>query len=155
MKEFKAIMLHNFQIAEKDVVNIFQAIDANHDDEIHYSEFLAAMLSTRIKVNDKLVDSTFRNFDKDLSGYITADNLRDAFGNAFEGQGVEHLLQEADVSRDGRISYPEFAAYVRGTPVQQNGPRLSYVPRKPSRNLQNTAKRTEVEGVQQPCCSIM
>merc|ERR1711964_320525 len=87
--ELRDLMVRKFSVAEADVVKIFNAMDANHDDEIHYSEFLAAMLSTKIEVNDKLLDSTFRNFDKDLSGYITADDLRNAFGNTFDGQNVE------------------------------------------------------------------
>jgi hypothetical protein len=121
-------MVSKFHASEDDVLSIFQAMDANHDDEIHYSEFLAAMLPTRMTLNDNLLDTTFRHFDTDLSGYITVDNLRDAFGSTFEGEAVERLIGEADPSGSGHISYPDFAAYVRGTPINSQTVQISYPP---------------------------
>jgi calcium-dependent protein kinase len=156
-KELKAVMVHKFNVPENDVYSIFETMDANHDDEIHYSEFLAAMLSSKIEVNDRLLDSTFRNFDKDLSGFITADNLRDAFGDSFEGKEVEALLKEARPAQDGRISFSEFAAHVRGTPLADKSVQLSYPPGCPPPGLKvgKELKEIEVTGPQQQCCSIM
>jgi calcium-dependent protein kinase len=155
--ELRAVMVNKFSVRDADVVNIFQAMDMNHDDEIHYSEFLAAMLSTRVEVNDQLLESTFRNFDKDLTGYITIENLRDSLGSAFEGQQVETLLEEVDVLKEGRISFPEFAAYVRGTPVESQSVQLSYPPGMPPVAPKRVKSRQDerVEVVQQPCCNIM
>jgi calcium-dependent protein kinase len=145
LKELKTMMVQKFKVAESDVVNIFNSVDANHDKEIHYSEFLAAMLASRIELNDKLLDNTFRNFDKDLTGYITSENLLDAFGADFEGVGVDTLVQEADVLKDGKISFPEFKAYVRGIPVDTQDTKAPYVVE---------IDRTEAS-MQQKCCSIM
>jgi calcium-dependent protein kinase len=156
--ELRDLMVRKFLVAEIDVVNIFNAIDANHDDEIHYSEFLAAMLSTKIEMHDKLLDSAFRNFDKDLSGYITVDNLQDAFGNTFDGQNMESLIKEADTSQDGQISFPEFVAYVRGTPIASQSVQLSYPPGCPPESLQVAKPKTRdiADGAaDQKCCSIM
>jgi calcium-dependent protein kinase len=150
--ELRAVMVNKFSVRDADVVNIFQAMDVNHDDEIHYHEFLAAMLSTRIEVNDKLLQSTFRNFDKGLTGYITIENLKDSLGNDFEGQQVETLLEEVDVLKEGRISFPEFAAYVRGTPVESDCVQLSYPPGIPPDTVEAVER---VEVVDQKCCSIM
>jgi calcium-dependent protein kinase len=114
--ELRSLMVEQFHVADDDILAIFRAMDITHSDEICYSEFVAAMLSTRIGLHDKLLDVAFRNFDQDLSGYITADDLRQTFGNTFEGDNVESLLQEATSSANG-VSYSEFAAFVRGTPV--------------------------------------
>lgn len=119
LAELQEAMVLVHGVSERDVTDIFKAMDANHDNEIHYSEFLAAMLSTRIDSTSAHVGNAFRNFDKDLSGYITADNLRDAFGNTFEDKQVESLLNEADFLGDGRISFSEFVAFVCDLPFEQ------------------------------------
>merc|ERR1712039_20657 len=93
---------------------IFDTIDTNSDQEIHYSDFLAAMISTRIQLNDGLLKNAFARFDKDSSGYITVDNLREVLGDQFEGTEVSRLLKEADLLGDHRISYDEFVAFLRG-----------------------------------------
>merc|ERR1719235_2859566 len=95
-------------------MEIFDALDTNHDDEIHYNDFLAAMVSTRIAVHDDLLKQAFRKFDLDNTGYITVDNLKEVLGEHHEGEDVENLLKEADFTHDGRISYDEFVAFVKG-----------------------------------------
>merc|ERR1711865_301114 len=92
------------------------ALDANHDDEIHYSEFLAAMLSTQTDLRLEHVASTFRDFDEGLSGYITTDNLHSVFGDTlFEVKQVEILLEGHP---DGRICYNQFVSLVCDVPLR-------------------------------------
>jgi calcium-dependent protein kinase len=159
--ELQSLMVQKFGTSEEDILHIFRAMDANHDDEIHYSEFLAAMISTRMDMDDKLLDTAFRNFDTDLSGYITADNLRYAFGDAFEGEAVECLIGEADLSGCGHISYPEFAAYVRGVPIHSQEIQLSYPPGgSPRAQSRSATSKADVaieqeRAAQQACCNIM
>mmetsp|Transcript_28912 Transcript_28912/g.79662 ORF Transcript_28912/g.79662 Transcript_28912/m.79662 type:complete len:542 (+) Transcript_28912:109-1734(+) len=111
--EFKKVLEDRFHVSDEQAMATFSALDANNTDEIHYSEFLAAMCSTRIALHDDLLKQTFRRFDTDNSGFITASNLKEVLGEAFEGQQVEHLLAEADVTRDGRISLEEFLNYMK------------------------------------------
>merc|ERR1712150_106951 len=59
--------------------------------------------------------------DTDRSGYITVDNLRCVLGEEFDGVKVEQLIDEADLLQDGRVSYPEFVAYLRGDPLEAHG----------------------------------
>jgi len=115
--ELKTALESKFQVPDEEAQIIFSALDSNHDDEIHYSDFLAAMVSTRIKLHDELLSSTFQRFDVDNSGFITTDNLREILGNNFEGQAVETMVAEADQLKDGRISYAEFVSYLRGDPL--------------------------------------
>jgi len=117
LSELKAVMEEKFHVSDEEAVQIFSALDSNHDEEIHYSDFLAAMVSTRIKLHDSLLSTTFRKFDMDNTGYITADNLREILGDTFDGEEIEKLVAEADQLKDGRISYPEFVAYLRGDPL--------------------------------------
>jgi len=119
VSEWKDLMVSQLGVLDVDAADIFDAVDAHHDREIHYSEFLAAMLSTRADLHNQHLSETFRNFDTDLSGYITAENLRENLGNFFEGKPVESLVKEADFSMDGRVSFQEFSLFMRGTPLDR------------------------------------
>lgn len=103
--------------SEAEIQGVFTALDSNGDREIHYSDFLAAMVSVKITLHDELLAAAFDRFDADGSGCITNDDLREVLGETFEGEAVEALLREADHNGDDRVSYPEFAAYVRGAPL--------------------------------------
>eukprot|EP00440_Ansanella_granifera_P052025 gb/GFBE01056403.1/.p1 GENE.gb/GFBE01056403.1/~~gb/GFBE01056403.1/.p1 ORF type:complete len:554 (+),score=146.17 gb/GFBE01056403.1/:1-1662(+) len=118
LAELKKVLMDKFHISNEETLSIFNAMDTNHDEEIHYSDFLAAMVSTRIALHDDLLKSAFKRFDTDSSGYITPENLREVLGETFEGEHVEQLMAEADMLKDGRISYEEFVAYLRGDPLQ-------------------------------------
>lgn len=97
------------------------ALDSNSDEEIHYSDFLAAMLNTQqIAIHDSLLKQGFQKFDVDSSGFITVDNMIDVMGSAYQAEEVKDLMKEADLVKDGRISYPEFVAYITDTPLNQN-----------------------------------
>lgn len=116
--ELKKVLDDKFQIPSEEIQSIFQAMDHNHDEEIHYSDFLAAMVGARIAMHDDHLKSAFKKFDVDNSGYITKENLREVLGESYEGETVDELMREADLLKDGRISYPEFQAYLTGQPLE-------------------------------------
>jgi calcium-dependent protein kinase len=117
LQELREVLVNKFHIKDAEVSEIFHALDTNNDEEIHYSDFLAAMVSTRIAVHDDLLRQAFNKFDVDHSGYITVANLKEVLGEHHEGDDVEKLLAEADFTHDGRISYAEFVSYIKGTPL--------------------------------------
>ncbi|KAI3716464.1 hypothetical protein L1987_67362 [Smallanthus sonchifolius] len=63
--------------------------------------------------NDDHLRQAFHHFDKNKNGYIEFDELKDSL---FEDQNsnneklVNDIIHDADLDKDGRISYPEFAA---------------------------------------------
>jgi len=118
LNELKAALEDKFHVPDEEARAIFSALDSNSDEEIHYSDFLAAMVSTRIKLHDGLLQHTFRRFDTDNSGYITKENLQEILGDSCDD--VDKLVAEADMLKDGRISYPEFVAYLRGDPLDEH-----------------------------------
>jgi calcium-dependent protein kinase len=99
---------------EKEVRQMFDTLDFNSDEEIQYSDFLAAMLNTRIQLSDSLLLSAFKRFDADHSGYITVDNVQTVMGHTFDAKKARALIREADHTMDGQISYQEFVMYVTG-----------------------------------------
>merc|ERR1712048_717550 len=120
LAELKKILTEKFHVPDDETAQIFNALDSNQDEEIHYSDFLAAMVSTRIQLHDDLLRSAFKKFDTDSSGYITVENLREVLGDSFNGEEVEKMLAEADQLKDNRICYGEFVTYLRGDPLPEH-----------------------------------
>jgi len=115
LQELSDVLTMQFGVSNEETLAIFASMDSNKDQEIHYSDFLAAMVSTpRLSLNDDLLKAAFKKFDTDSSGYITPENLSEVLGDTYEGDAVSNLLDEADLLKDGRISYAEFAAFMRG-----------------------------------------
>jgi len=111
--EFKKVMQDRFHIEDEQIMTSFEALDASHSEKIHYSDFLAAMVNSRIQIHDDVIAQTFRRFDVDNTGVITVANLKEVLGETFEAQEVDKLLDEADVDHDGKITKQEFIAYMK------------------------------------------
>lgn len=107
-------LLQQFSLPDDEMRDIFDKLDTNGDQEIHYSDFLAAMLKNRITLHEDLLHSTFAKFDVDKSGFITVDNLRCILGDTFRGEKVEQLVADVDRLKEGHISYPNFVEYLCG-----------------------------------------
>jgi len=104
LQELKHVMVDKLRLVDEcELLKVFSALDYNHDQEIHYSDFLAAMVDTQIDVNDEVLIDTFRRFDADSSGYITVGNLRDVLGRKVEGENVEAFIE--------RLTRPKMAGF--------------------------------------------
>lgn len=151
-EELKKVMVDKFHLPQGEAKRAFQAMDTNHNKEIHYSDFLAAMISTRVELHEELLHEAFRKFDTDNCGYITADNLREVLGDTFEGQKVEKMLHEADTLHHGMLSYHEFASYLTGRQVHLHGDEgIGYM--EPAVDLKGRQGHPSC-GNPQPCCSV-
>jgi len=120
LPEFKKVVEDKFHISDEVAEQAFHALDMNHTDEVHYTEFLAAMVSSRIQLHDNLLKATFQRFDIDKSGFITVENLIQCLGETFDGQEVQNMIAEADTSHDGKISYEEWIHYLKHPAAEEN-----------------------------------
>jgi len=114
LEELRQVLVEKFDITDVETKEILSSMDSNHDEMIHYSDFLAAMLSTRIELHDDLLQSAFSKFDADNSGYITVKNLKEVLYGTVEDSEIETFIQEADQLQDGRLCYTDFVCYLRG-----------------------------------------
>jgi len=120
LAELRSIMVEKFHISDEETKAIFEALDSNHDDEIHYSDFLAAMSSSRIQLHDDLIKNAFHRFDVDNTGFISPANLKEVLGETCDPAEIDSMIAEADFKQDGQISYAEFVAYLRGDACTEN-----------------------------------
>merc|ERR1719291_1093939 len=114
--QMKHLLEENFHVDSQEAEALFAGLDYDNDDQIAYSEFLAAALQGRVKVHEDALRKTFQRFDIDSNGTIAADDLRVVLGDDFDGETFEELIQEADKDKNGGIDYEEFLAYFHRDP---------------------------------------
>ncbi|EGR33828.1 protein kinase domain protein [Ichthyophthirius multifiliis] len=96
--------------AALEVERILQTVDKNNSGEIDYSEWVAATISKENLLSKQRLEMAFKMFDKDGSGTISIEEIKDVFGGM--GKVNENfwkdIIKEVDGNGDGQISYSEF-----------------------------------------------
>jgi len=104
-------------MSDEEVENMFNAVDTDRSGFIDYSEFVVAAMNERqLTTNDKL-QAAFKMFDKDNSGIISADEIKEVlqFGgsSSLSAAAVEVIIKQVDENGDGEISFEEFVAMMK------------------------------------------
>ncbi|KAI9122264.1 hypothetical protein K1719_006953 [Acacia pycnantha] len=103
-------------LKDSEINRLMQSADTDNSGTIDYGEFLAAMLhENKLQEKDHLY-TAFTYLDKDGSGYITRDELQQAFLQ-FGQQDIQldDIIREVDKDNDGRIDYNEFVAMMQNS----------------------------------------
>merc|ERR1712217_975224 len=111
-QQMKQVLEDMFHVDSEEADHLFRSLDTDDDNVIAYTEFMAAAMQGRVRVHEAVIRRTFAKFDKDSSGCISVEDLKDVLGQTWEDtENMEELIQEADKDGNGRIDYDEFLAY--------------------------------------------
>jgi len=96
--------------ATKEVDRIMKEADLDKSGAIDYNEFLIACSNRQKLLNKEKLEATFKMFDKDGSGSISANEIKDVLGNALGGDQklLDQIVSEVDDNGDKEISLKEF-----------------------------------------------
>jgi len=108
--DLRKILEDKFHTEDAEAAQVFEALDGNNDGTVNYSEFLAAMVSSRLKLHDDMLKATFRRFDTHNTGFITPEDFKTVLGDNLP---VTEFMKQVDKNSDGQVSYEEFIAYLR------------------------------------------
>lgn len=119
LDQLREVMQEHLEVSAEEVQRIFQCFDFSQEEEIHYTPFVAALLATRVQLHEDKVRAAFEAFDRDGSGYITADGLVQIFaslpgGGKLTKEEAEQWIQEVDYKGNGVIDYAGFLAALTG-----------------------------------------
>lgn len=104
------------QIPDSDLQILMEAGDVDKDGHLDCAEFVAISVHLRKMGNDEHLKKAFEFFDKNQSGFIEIEELRDALADEIDTNSEEiisAILQDVDTDKDGRISYEEFAGMMK------------------------------------------
>lgn len=102
-------------MSDEEIERMFRSVDTDNSGFIDYSEFVvAAMNEKQLTTNEKLT-AAFKMFDKDGSGVISADEIREVlgFGGNLDNKAIEHIIKQVDENGDGEISFEEFVTMMK------------------------------------------
>ncbi|XAR65439.1 Non-specific serine/threonine protein kinase [Bertholletia excelsa] len=104
------------QLAEPEIKLLMDVADVDGNGVLDYGEFVAVTIHLQRMENDAHFRRAFTFFDKDGSGYIELDELREALedeSGETDADVLHEIMREVDTDKDGRISYDEFVAMMK------------------------------------------
>ena len=99
------------QLTEKDWDLALKLMDLNGNGVIDYTEFIAGCLQSYDYVKESNLKHAFAYFDKDNSGTISKEELKECLSSdelLIEDEDIEKIIAEVDLDKDGQIDYKEF-----------------------------------------------
>ncbi|KAJ0982822.1 hypothetical protein J5N97_011077 [Dioscorea zingiberensis] len=104
------------KLTEIEMKLLMEAADIDGNGILDYGEFVAITIHLQRIENDEHLRRAFLFFDKNGSGYIEIDELKEALfddsGNV-DTQVLIDIIQEVDADKDGRISYEDFVIMMK------------------------------------------
>ena len=110
---------------KKEVDIIFNNLDMDGNGFIEYEEFIRAAVNKNFFISDEIIRFAFKFFDKDNSGKITYDEIKEVFKDSMIKKSKEEIsltkiIKEVDKNNDGVISYEEFSYIMKRLIVPKN-----------------------------------
>ncbi|XP_057794903.1 calcium-dependent protein kinase 29 [Salvia miltiorrhiza] len=103
------------KLNEAELQQLMEAADVDKNGTIDYVEFITATMHRHRLEKEENLYKAFKYFDKDDSGFITRDELRQAmtqYGMGDEAT-IDEVLDDVDTDKDGKINYDEFVAMMK------------------------------------------
>uniref|UniRef100_A0A5B7ASQ0 non-specific serine/threonine protein kinase n=1 Tax=Davidia involucrata TaxID=16924 RepID=A0A5B7ASQ0_DAVIN len=104
------------QLAEPEIKLLMDVADVDGNGVLDYGEFVAVTIHLQRIENDEHFHRAFTFFDKDGSGFIELDELREALADESgetDADVLNEIMREVDTDKDGQISYEEFVAMMK------------------------------------------
>ncbi|KAJ0036082.1 hypothetical protein Pint_25733 [Pistacia integerrima] len=105
------------KVSDPDVKLLMEAADMDGDGCLSCEEFVTMSVHLKKIGNDDSLSQAFSYFDKNQSGFIEFDELREALleDNLVPNneQIIHDILLDVDLDKDGRISFEEFKAMMK------------------------------------------
>eukprot|EP00252_Welwitschia_mirabilis_P001502 TRINITY_DN11361_c0_g3_i2.p1 TRINITY_DN11361_c0_g3~~TRINITY_DN11361_c0_g3_i2.p1 ORF type:complete len:535 (-),score=109.49 TRINITY_DN11361_c0_g3_i2:146-1750(-) len=104
------------QMGDTEIQMMMDAADVDGNGVLDYGEFVTVSIHLRRMGSDEHLQKAFAFFDKNSSGYIEYEELKEALLDELDTNDTEVLtdiVREVDTDKDGRISYDEFTAMMK------------------------------------------
>lgn len=104
------------EVTKEQLEQIMKDIHIEESRTIGFSEFMIAAMDSKLYLTRDMLFSAFCHFDVDNSGYIDAKDLKEAMARAAKLMSqaeINEMIVEADISKDGKISFDEFCKLMK------------------------------------------
>mmetsp|Transcript_16548 Transcript_16548/g.14452 ORF Transcript_16548/g.14452 Transcript_16548/m.14452 type:complete len:125 (+) Transcript_16548:1057-1431(+) len=99
-----------YSINEEQINAMFQEVDLDASGYLDYSEFVVATMNEKNLFSEKKLKGAFKMFDKDDSGFISKDEVKESLQRVqkFDDSELDEIIGQVDENGDGEISFEEF-----------------------------------------------
>jgi calcium-dependent protein kinase len=105
------------EIPKKDILQIFENLDRDHNNYIGYEEFIRAAVDKSKFLNENCLKFAFKYFDIKDSGEITIDSITSLFQEHIKNkeikESIKKILDEVDEKKNGIITFPIFCRIMK------------------------------------------
>ena len=95
---------------KKDILDIFENLDRDHNNYIGYEEFIRAAVDKRIFLEEDVIKFAFKYLGNDTNE-ITYESISSIFKGHIKKdleESLKKILEEVDENKDGKITYSQF-----------------------------------------------
>jgi len=112
LTEMRVALQENFDINSNEAETLFANLVGVEEEEIAYSDFLAAAMQQRVRTHEAALWDTFSRIDRGNKGKITAEDLSLMLDKGFGEVDVAAILREVDREGRGWVTHEAFVAYL-------------------------------------------
>ena len=102
---------------EKEILEIFDKLDRDHNNYIGYEEFIRAAVDKSIFLDETVLKFAFKYFDTNNSGEITYESIKSIFKEHIKSASIDEslkkIMDEVDKNKDGKINYDDFCELMK------------------------------------------
>ena len=102
---------------KKEILNIFEKLDQDHNNYIGYEEFVRAAIDKTIFLDENVLKFAFKYFDINNTGEINYESIRSIFKHHIKSESIDEslkkIMDEVDEDKDGKINYNDFCKLMK------------------------------------------
>ncbi|KAH8371893.1 hypothetical protein KR093_009267 [Drosophila rubida] len=106
------------EATENELLAMINEVDADGNGSVEFAEFVTAMTMRMCRMpDDDELREAFRVFDRDNSGYITVEKIRNVMvdlSTKVTEEEIEEMLRDANVEFETALSFEDFSRIMTG-----------------------------------------
>ena len=127
-EDFRKYLVNEYDIDdvienEEELQKGFESVDIDHNNQIDYTEFIAANLDEKIFLKTEKLKEAFRIFDINDNGAIKRDDIIRVMkleNVSNKNEIADKIIEENDFDKDGKINFKDFVKIMENKGENKN-----------------------------------